>query len=71
MKTRFGSITLITPYIVNCIIIFKKSVPGKFKDQTAGKPISEFCGLRSKMYAFTVANESVVKKAKTLTLKTM
>ena len=30
-----------------------KKVPGKFKDELNGRLISKFCGLRSKMYAFT------------------
>jgi len=29
-----------------------KKVPGKFKDECGGEPISEFCGLRAKLYAF-------------------
>jgi hypothetical protein len=40
-----------------------KKVIGKFKDETNGMPISEFVGLRSKMYAFTVDNKEK-KKAK-------
>ena len=30
----------------------KKKVIGKFKDETAGKPIIEFVGLKSKMYSY-------------------
>ena len=29
-----------------------KKVPGKFKDETAGKPIREFVGLKAKLYSF-------------------
>jgi len=29
-----------------------KKVPGKFKDECGGEIISEFCGLRAKLYAF-------------------
>lgn len=34
-----------------------KKVIGKFKDETGSKPISEFIGLRSKMYSYTVGNK--------------
>ena len=53
-----------------------KKVIGKFKDEANGKPIIEFCGLRSKMYSFLT--ESKVKctakgiqrnKIKTLTME--
>ena len=30
---------------------------GKFKDETAGVPITEFVGLRPKMYSYTLAND--------------
>ncbi|VDI75580.1 Hypothetical predicted protein [Mytilus galloprovincialis] len=33
--------------------IENKKVIGKFKDETSGTPISEFVGLRSKMYSFS------------------
>jgi hypothetical protein len=33
-----------------------KKVVGKFNDETNGVPISEFVGLKSKMYCFTVGN---------------
>ena len=33
-----------------------KKVIGKFKDETDGKPIIEFCGLRSKMYSVLLDN---------------
>ena len=35
-----------------------KKVPGFFKDETAGKPIGEFVGLRSKMYSFNFCEGS-------------
>ena len=40
--------------------IAKKKVIGKFKDETAGKPIIEFVGLRTKMYSILL--ESSKKK---------
>jgi hypothetical protein len=33
-----------------------KKVVGKFKDETNGVPISEFVGLKLKMYCFTLGN---------------
>ena len=41
-----------------------KKVLGKWKDETNGKPIERFCGLRSKLYAYEVNNGQVIKKAK-------
>ncbi|VVC30263.1 DNA polymerase, palm domain,DNA-directed DNA polymerase, family B, conserved site [Cinara cedri] len=42
-----------------------KKVPGKFKDEFNGKILSEFFGLRSKLYAFKLfENEHEVKRAK-------
>lgn len=41
-----------------------KKVPGKFKDELNGRILSEFVGLRSKMYAIRVDNEDQIKKAK-------
>ena len=40
-----------------------KKVIGKFKDETAGKPILEFVGLKSKMYSYKIGEEEH-KKAK-------
>ena len=40
-----------------------KKVIGKFKCETNGNPITEFVGLKSKMYSFTTENKNV-KKAK-------
>lgn len=43
-----------------------KKVIGKFKDETSGKEILEFVGLKPKMYAFTTQDD-VSKKAKGVT----
>ena len=41
-----------------------KKVIGKFKDEAAGVPITEFVGLRSKMYSYIKENGSGGKAAK-------
>ena len=41
-----------------------KKVIGKFKDEAAGMPITEFVGLRSKMYSYTKDNRTGSKTAK-------
>ena len=41
-----------------------KKVIEKFKDETAGVPIKEFIGLKSKMYSISLDNEKNSKKAK-------
>ena len=41
-----------------------KKVIGKFKDEAAGIPITEFVGLRSKMYSYIKDNQKVEKTAK-------
>jgi hypothetical protein len=41
-----------------------KKVVGKFKDECNGKPISEFVGLRPKMYSIKVVDDREIKKAK-------
>lgn len=41
-----------------------KKVLGKFKDETNGKPIEKFCGLRSKLYVYKVDNEKEKKRQK-------
>lgn len=42
----------------------KKKVIGKFKDEATGIPISEFVGLRSKMYSYTKDNSKSDRTAK-------
>ena len=41
-----------------------KKVIGKFKDESAGIPITEFVGLRSKMYSYVKDNEQTARMAK-------
>ena len=41
-----------------------KKVIGKFKDEAAGMPITEFVGLRSKMYSYIKDDQKVGKTAK-------
>ena len=41
-----------------------KKVIGKFKDEAAGIPITEFVGLRSKMYSYVKENEQTARTAK-------
>ena len=41
-----------------------KSVVGKFKSETGHKTISEFVGLRSKMYSIKISDNTTIRKAK-------
>ena len=41
-----------------------KKMIGKMKDEVKGKMISEFFGLKSKMYSLVIANDKEIKKAK-------
>ena len=43
--------------------ICNKKVPGKFKDESASKCITEFVGLRRKMYSFMLDDKNDVSKA--------
>ena len=47
-----------------CFSETNKKVVGKFKDECAGQVISEFVGLRPKMYSILKANGNEIKKAK-------
>ena len=44
--------------------VSNKKVIGKFKDETSSKIITEFVGLRAKMYSFKTDDEHESKKAK-------
>jgi hypothetical protein len=43
----------------------------KFKDETAGVPIAEFCGLRIKMYSILLDNENEKKTGNELKKSTL
>ena len=43
---------------------YNKKVIGKFKDEAAGIPVTEFVGLRSKMYSYTLDNKQSKRTAK-------
>lgn len=50
--------------------VTNRKIPGKFKDECAGKEISSFVGLRSKMYSYTVSDDQPsVMKAKGISNK--
>ena len=44
--------------------LVNKKVIGKMKDEVKGKMISEFVGLKSKMYSLVVVGSEEIKKAK-------
>ena len=49
-----------SPYYCNT----NKKIIGKFKDEACGIPITEFVGLKSKMYSYVKDNEKGGKTAK-------
>ena len=48
----------------NIFDLVNKTVIGKMKDEVKGKIISEFVGLKSKMYSVVIVNNEEIKKAK-------
>lgn len=48
-----------------------KRVVGLFHDETNGRPIEKFCGLRSKLYVYQVNDGQDIKKAKGITKPTI
>ena len=63
-KIKNYLIIVITQKTVNIIVLKIKKVIGKFKDEAAGMPITEFIGLRSKMYSYVKENNKNEKTAK-------
>ena len=49
--------------IISCLAMKIKKVLGKFKDELGGVPISEYVGLRPKMYS-VITKEEEIRKAK-------
>jgi len=57
-----------------CYSTDNKKVIGKFKDETNGAPIREFCGLRAKMYSILLSekkNKATAKGVKKSVIKTL
>ena len=50
--------TVIMPNLLSSFFDANKKVIGKFKDKAAGEPITEFVGLKSKMYSYRTARKS-------------
>ena len=44
--------TVIMPNLLSSFLMKIKKVIGKFKDEATGEPITEFVGLKSKMYSY-------------------
>ena len=63
-KTGICLITVIMIQNPNFISKKIKKVIGKMKDECAGVPIIDFCGLRSKMYSYIKENCKYCCKAK-------
>ena len=47
-----------------------KKVSGKFKDEACGVPITEFVGLKSKMYSYIKRDEKVIVRPLRMSLRT-
>ena len=61
-STYFDTSDYPTDHFLHSVV--NKKVLGKMKDETAGKPIKEFIGLRSKMYSMTYGGGVEKKTAK-------
>ena len=44
--------------LLSSFLTIIKKVIGKFKDEAAGKPITEFVGLKSKMYSYRTESKN-------------
>ena len=63
-KIKTSSTTVITTKSLHSITLSTKKLLANFKDESAGIPITEFVGLRSKMYSYVKDNEQTARTAK-------
>ena len=64
MKIKTCLILVVIQKIQNFLILPIKNVIGKLKDEVKEKIISDFVGLKSKMYSLVIVNDEKIKKQK-------
>ena len=63
-KIKTSSTTVITTKSLHSITLSTKKLLANLKIESAGIPITEFVGLRSKMYSYVKDNEQTARTAK-------